>query len=128
MTRFEQPLKIILFALLVILFALLLYFFLVRADNREPGGATLVRNIFWPGTQTNAQERRDTMSLVRVLELVGESKKDWQDAAQNAVEEAARTVHNITGVEVVNWTANVSEGRIVEYKANVKVAYAADRL
>ncbi len=68
------------------------------------------------------------MSLVRVLELVGESKKDWQDAAQNAVEEAARTVHNISGVEVVNWTANVKEGRIVEYKANVKVAYTADRL
>ncbi len=61
--------------------------------------------------------------VVKVMELVGESKKDWQDAAMNAVQEAARKVRNITGVEVYNWTANVKDGQIVEYKANVKVAY-----
>jgi len=58
-----------------------------------------------------------------VLELVGESKEDWQDAVQSAVREASRTVKNISGVEVANWTAQVQSGQLVEYKANVKVAY-----
>lgn len=65
-------------------------------------------------------------TVVKVLELVGESNKDWQDAIENAVTEAARTVRNITGVEVYNMTANVENGRISEYKANVKVAFAVD--
>ncbi len=63
------------------------------------------------------------MPVVKVLELVGESNKDWSDAANQAVREAAAKVPNISGVEVLNWTANVKNGAIVEYKANVKVAY-----
>ncbi|HHY16785.1 MAG TPA: dodecin domain-containing protein [Firmicutes bacterium] len=63
------------------------------------------------------------MPVVRVMELVGESKRDWQDAAAQAVKEAAGKVANISGVEILNWTANVKDGEIVNYKANVKVAY-----
>lgn len=63
------------------------------------------------------------MPVVRVLELVGQSQKDWSDAANQAVREAASKVPSISGVEVLNWTANVKNGQIVEYKANVKVAY-----
>lgn len=63
------------------------------------------------------------MPVVKVLELVGQSRRDWQDAAQQAVMEASKKVPNISGVEVLNWTANVKDGQIVEYKANVKVAY-----
>ena len=66
------------------------------------------------------------MTVVKVMELVGESAKDWQDAVQNAVKEAARSIPNISGVEVTNWTASVQGGRVVEYKADVKVAYPSD--
>lgn len=68
------------------------------------------------------------MPVVKVMELVGQSKKDWQDAVANAVTEASRSAKNISGVEVYNWTANVQDGRIVEYKADVKVAYLSDQL
>jgi len=60
---------------------------------------------------------------VKVAELVGESSSSWRDAVQAAVSEAARTLGSITGVEVINLTANVENGEIKEYKANVKVAY-----
>ncbi|RJQ05464.1 MAG: dodecin domain-containing protein [Bacillota bacterium] len=66
------------------------------------------------------------MTVVKVLELVGESSKSWQDAANQAVVEAARTVDNITGVEVSNWTAHVENGQISNYKANVRVAFIVD--
>ncbi|MHB1418593.1 MAG: dodecin family protein [Bacillota bacterium] len=61
---------------------------------------------------------------VKVVELVGESPTNWKDAVQSAITEASRTIPNITGVEVYNLTANVDGGRLTEYKANVKIAYA----
>ncbi len=64
-------------------------------------------------------------TVVKVLELVGESKQSFEDAIENAVAEASRNVSNITGVEVYNFTGDVQDGKIVDYKANVKVAYAA---
>lgn len=60
---------------------------------------------------------------VKVAELVGESPNSWRDAVQAAVSEAAQALGNITGVEVINLTANVENGQIKEFKANVKVAY-----
>ncbi|NLN07973.1 MAG: dodecin domain-containing protein [Firmicutes bacterium] len=63
------------------------------------------------------------MTVVKVVELVGESKIGWEDAVKKAVADAAKTIDNITGVHVENLTANVQDGDIVEYKANVKVAF-----
>jgi len=60
---------------------------------------------------------------VKVSELVGESNKGWQEAIENAVTEASGTLNNITGVEVYNWTANCQDNKIIEYKANIKIAY-----
>jgi len=64
--------------------------------------------------------------VIKVLELVGTSKESWQQAAENAVREAARTVDHITGLEVSNMTADVREGQITGFSANVKVAFAVD--
>jgi len=60
---------------------------------------------------------------VKVSEFVGESRRSWQDAVENAVSEASRDINNISGVEVVNWTANCADNKIVEYKANIRIAY-----
>jgi flavin-binding protein dodecin len=67
------------------------------------------------------------MGVVKVIELVGESTKSWEDAINNAVMEASRTVDNIVGVEVLNNTGKVENGRIVEYKADVHIAFRVDR-
>lgn len=66
------------------------------------------------------------MGVVKVLNLVGDSNVSWQDAVENAVSEASRTVENITGVEVMNTTGTIRNGKIVEYKANVNVAFRVD--
>ncbi|MBS4007972.1 MAG: dodecin domain-containing protein [Clostridium sp.] len=63
------------------------------------------------------------MAVAKIIELVGESNKGWEDAVQRAVADASKTVENITGVEVCNMTANIDDGRISEYKVNVKVAF-----
>ncbi|MBT9168364.1 MAG: Dodecin [Syntrophomonadaceae bacterium] len=63
------------------------------------------------------------MAVAKIIELVGESSKGWEDAVQRAVADASKTVQNITGVEACNMTANIDHGRISEYKVNVKVAF-----
>ena len=63
---------------------------------------------------------------VKIIELVGESKTSWEDAVKNAVTDASKSIRNITGIEVRNNTANVRDGKIVEYKANIAVAFKVD--
>lgn len=58
-----------------------------------------------------------------MAEFLGNSNVSWQDAIEQAVSEASRKFSNITGVEVYNWTASCSNNKIVEYKADVKIAY-----
>ncbi len=67
------------------------------------------------------------MTVVKVVELVGESTTGWEDAIQVAVKQASQTIRNISGVHVKNITGTVdSEGNIVEFKANVELAFAVD--
>lgn len=60
---------------------------------------------------------------VKVTEMVGDSPTGWKDAVQSAVSEASRTINDIVAVEVVNFTANVQNGKVIEYKANLKIAH-----
>ena len=66
------------------------------------------------------------MSVVKIIELIGTSKESWEDAAEAAVKKASKTIHNITGVEVIAQTANVKNGGIVEYKTTVHLAFGLD--
>jgi dodecin len=62
-------------------------------------------------------------SLAKVIELVGVSKKGWEDAALNAVKEASKTLDNITGVEVLSYNGIVKDGKVTNFKAVVKIAF-----
>lgn len=66
------------------------------------------------------------MSVVKILNLLGSSNQSWDDAVNQAVGEASKTIDNLTGVEVLNTTGVVKAGKIVEYKVNVNVAFAVD--
>ena len=59
---------------------------------------------------------------VNVSEMVGESNDGWKGAVQSAVDKALKEGRRVVGVEVVNLTANVDNGRVTEYKANIKLA------
>jgi flavin-binding protein dodecin len=66
--------------------------------------------------------------IAKVVEIVGSSDKGWQDAAQAALDEAKKTIHGITGVEVVDMTAKVdpNSGNITEYHTAVKIAFGVE--
>ncbi len=66
------------------------------------------------------------MAVVKVIELVGESPNGWEDAIQSAVAEASKTIRNISGVEVMNLTCSVDNGRITDYKCDVHIAFKVE--
>lgn len=66
--------------------------------------------------------------VAKIIEIVGSSEKSWQDAAQSALNEAKKTIHGITGVEVGDMTAKVdpNNGNITEYHTAVKIAFGVE--
>ena len=60
---------------------------------------------------------------VKIIELVGLSEQSWEDAVKNVVWEASKSIDGITGVEVLNMTADVRDGKLYDYKVNVQVAF-----
>jgi flavin-binding protein dodecin len=67
------------------------------------------------------------MTVVKIVELVGSSVEGWKEAAENALTDASRTIRNIVGMEVVGCTAKIEKNKITSYKANVKIAFIAER-
>lgn len=63
------------------------------------------------------------MNVVKVVELVADSPSSWQEAVEGAVSRAAETIDNISGIEVKNLTASVKDGKVVEYKADLHLAF-----
>jgi len=68
------------------------------------------------------------MAVVKVIELVGTSNKSWQEAIENAVERAAKTIRDIQGVDVLGWTGKVKGDKIVEYRADVKISFIVAKI
>lgn len=63
------------------------------------------------------------MLPVKVVELVALSAKSWEDAVQTAVSEASQSLRHIRGVDVIMHSAHVAAGKIVEYRATLRIAF-----
>lgn len=61
---------------------------------------------------------------VKVIEVIGISADGFEAAIDNAVTKASESIAGITGVEVQNLSARVDEGKVIQYRANVKLAFA----
>lgn len=65
--------------------------------------------------------------VVKIVEIMGVSEESFSDAVRQAVKEAARTIRNITGVEVIKSTAQVEGDEIIQYHVTVRLAFAVER-
>ncbi len=67
------------------------------------------------------------MALLKVIELLAESKKSWEDAAQNAVTEASKSIRNIRSIYVKDFDAEVDKkGKIIHWRLNCKISFELD--
>jgi flavin-binding protein dodecin len=67
------------------------------------------------------------MAVLKVIEVMADSKKSWQDAAENAVEEASKSVKNIKSVWIQDQSAIVEDGKIKSYRVNTKITFEVDQ-
>jgi flavin-binding protein dodecin len=66
------------------------------------------------------------MTVVKVVELIGTSTNSFDEAVKNALDRANKTTRNITGLDVIGFSAEVKDGKIAEYRANVKIAFVVE--
>ena len=62
-------------------------------------------------------------SVYKVIELVGTSTESWEKAATVAVERASQSLRDLRVAEVVQLDMHIEEGKIVAYRAKVKVSF-----
>ena len=65
-------------------------------------------------------------SIYRITEIVGTSKKSWEDAAANAVKVASKTLRDLRIAEVVKLDMVVKDGKVSAYRARVALSFKYD--
>lgn len=63
------------------------------------------------------------MAVLKVIEILANSDKSWEDATKNALSEASKSVKNIKSVYINEQSATVKDGKIDNYRVNVKITF-----
>ena len=66
------------------------------------------------------------MSLAKIIELSAESPKSFEDAIQNGITKASKTVHNIKSAWVKEQHLVIDNGKIALYRVDLKVTFVLD--
>lgn len=66
------------------------------------------------------------MAVARVTEIVASSNESFQDAVQQGVERAARTLRGMTGLKVLEQKAKIVDGGITEYRVHLAITFVLD--
>jgi len=70
-----------------------------------------------------AKKLATSESVYNVVEIIGTSKKSWEDAARNAVETAAKSLRDLRIAEVVKLDMKVENGIVSEYRTRVLLSF-----
>mgnify|MGYP000053021895 CR=1 FL=1 len=63
------------------------------------------------------------MAVLKVIEILSNSDKSWEDATRKAVKEASKTINNIKSVYVKEQSAIVSGDDVTEFRVNLKITF-----
>ena len=63
------------------------------------------------------------MAVLKVIEVLANSSKSWEDATNKALEQASKSVKNIRSIYINEQSATVKDGKIDDYRVNVKIAF-----
>ena len=65
-------------------------------------------------------------SIAKVTEVICSSSKSFDDAVENGIKRASKTLKGITGAWVADQKVTVSDGKIDEYRVVLKVTFVLD--
>ena len=66
------------------------------------------------------------MSVAKIIELSVESPKSFEDAIQNGITKASKTVHNIKTARVKEQHVVIDNGKVTLYRVDLKVTFVLD--
>ncbi|CAM2064548.1 Dodecin domain-containing protein [Sulfidibacter corallicola] len=64
--------------------------------------------------------------IYKLVELTGTSHSGIEDAVQNAITRASKSIHNIRWFEVVDTRGNIKDGHINYWQVTIKVGFTLD--
>ncbi|MDJ0646562.1 MAG: dodecin family protein [Flavobacteriaceae bacterium] len=63
------------------------------------------------------------MAVLKVIEVLGNSTESFEDAVQNVINDASKSVRNIKSVYINDMQVTVEDNQIKEYRVNTKVCF-----
>lgn len=63
------------------------------------------------------------MSVLKVVEILGNSPKSWEHSVDQVIKEASKTIKNIKSVYIQDMQAMVKDNKVTEYRINAKVTF-----
>lgn len=78
-------------------------------------------------TEARTDGRKHEHRTAKVIEIVGTSQNSFDEAIEHALADARSTTRGISGAEVQNMSMSCENGRITEYKVDLKVAFGIER-
>ena len=63
------------------------------------------------------------MAVLKVIEVLANSSESWEEATKNALEQASKSEKNIRSVYINELCASVKDGKIDDYRVNVKITF-----
>ena len=61
--------------------------------------------------------------VMKVIEILAESSKSWEDAAQKAVAKASETLDGVASIYIKDFSAAVENGKITQYRIDAKITF-----
>lgn len=66
------------------------------------------------------------MAVLKVIEVLANSDKSWEDATRNAVSKASASVKNIKSVYLNEQSVTIKDGKVDQFRVNVKITFEID--
>jgi dodecin len=67
------------------------------------------------------------MSVVKIIELVGESSKSWDDAIRVVISEAQKSLRGITRIGVKEFDVRMNKDKVDVFRVRAEVSFRIER-
>ena len=66
------------------------------------------------------------MSVLKVIEIMADSKVSWEDAVKNAVKKASKSIKKIRSAWVQDMSASVDDDEVSSFRVTVKISFEVE--
>ena len=63
------------------------------------------------------------MAVMKVIEIMSDSSKSWEDATAKGIKKASKSLNNIKSAWVQSQSVTVKDGKVSAYRVSLKVSF-----